>query len=50
MTKDEEILLLKAEIRNLKAKLTEQSWKLNPDRSGGQFSAWEKNRRGDEFS
>lgn len=25
-------------------------WIENPDRSGGQFSEWELNRRGDEFS
>ncbi len=28
----------------------EDSWRRNPDRMGGQFSCWEKNRRGDEFS
>ena len=30
--------------------LSKYEWSNNPDRMGGQFTEWEINRRGDEFS
>lgn len=46
------ILLSRAvgEIDRLRKRNVELDWAVNPDRSGGQFTAWEKNRRGDEWS
>jgi hypothetical protein len=41
--------LMEAEIERLRKQNTEMSWRLNPDRMGGQFSEWEINRRGDEW-
>jgi hypothetical protein len=38
------------EIDRLRRRNIELSWIENPDRSGGQFTEWELNRRGDEFS
>jgi hypothetical protein len=40
----------KLEIENLRKQNSDMGWRLNPDRSGGQFSDWEINRRGDEFA
>lgn len=42
----EEIFRLRAELRRMKEKAIEDSWSLNPDRSGGQFSDEEINRSG----
>jgi hypothetical protein len=42
--------LMEAEIERLRKHNTEMGWRLNPDRMGGQFSEWEINRRGDEWS
>lgn len=39
-----------AEIKRLRQSNSDMSWKLNPDRMGGQFTEWEMNRRGDEWS
>lgn len=39
-----------AEIKRLRQANSDMSWKLNPDRMGGQFTEWEMNRRGDEWS
>lgn len=41
---------LEGEVTDLTAKNTDMGWRLNPDRMGGQFSEWETNRRGDEWS
>jgi hypothetical protein len=38
------------EIQKLQEQNIDMGWKLNPDRMGGQFSEWETNRRGDEWS
>jgi hypothetical protein len=38
------------EIERLRKANSEMGWRLNPDRSGGQFTDWEINRRGDEWS
>jgi len=38
------------EIKRLREHNTEMGWRLNPDRMGGQFTEWEINRRGDEWS
>lgn len=40
----------KLEIENLRKQNSDMGWRLNPDRSGGSFSEWETNRRGDEWS
>jgi hypothetical protein len=40
----------KIEIENLRKQTSDMGWRENPDRSGGQFSDWEMNRRGDEFA
>lgn len=40
----------KAEIERLRESNGKLSWYENPDRSRGQFSDWEINRRGDEFA
>jgi hypothetical protein len=57
MTKDEiiasllvRVQYLQSEVQRLEARLSGYSWQNNPDRSGGQYDYWEKNRRGDEFS
>ena len=42
--------LMEAEIKRLEEHNTDMGWRLNPDRMGGQFSEWETNRRGDEWS
>jgi hypothetical protein len=42
--------LMEEEIKRLQEHNTEMGWRLNPDRMGGQFSEWETNRRGDEWS
>ena len=39
-----------AEIDRLRKSNSDMGWRLNPDRSGGAFSDWETNRRGDEWS
>lgn len=39
-----------SEIDRLRKRNVELSWAENPDRSGGQFTEWELNRRGDEWS
>ena len=46
------ILLSRAvgEIDRLRKRNVELGWAENPDRSGGQFTDWETNRRGDEWS
>ena len=41
---------MQAKIDKLKEQNIDMGWRLNPDRSGGQFSEWETNRRGDEWS
>lgn len=38
------------EIDRLRKDNIDMGWRLNPDRSGGAFSEWETNRRGDEWS
>ncbi len=38
------------EIKRLRDSNSDMGWQLNPDRSGGAFSDWETNRRGDEWS
>lgn len=38
------------EIERLRESNSDMGWQLNPDRSGGAFSDWETNRRGDEWS
>jgi hypothetical protein len=53
MDKKDLILLiwkLSDEVKQLREHSTEMGWRLNPDRMGGQFSDWETNRRGDEWS
>ena len=45
-----EIWLLQNRIKHLEKANSDMSWRLNPDRMGGQFSDWETNRRGDEWS
>ena len=45
-----QIMYLRKKIDRLENSLNEMSWRLNPDRMGGQFSEWETNRRGDEWS
>ena len=46
------ILLSRAvgEIERLRKRNVELGWIENPDRSGGQFTEWEINRRGDDWS
>ena len=53
MTREEligQIMYLRKKVDRLEDSLNEMSWRLNPDRMGGQFSEWETNRRGDEWS
>jgi len=53
MTREEligQIMYLRNKVERLEDSLNEMSWRLNPDRMGGQFSEWETNRRGDEWS
>ena len=53
MTREEligQIMYLRKKVERLEDSLNEMSWRLNPDRMGGQFSEWETNRRGDEWS
>lgn len=38
------------EIKRLRDSNSDMGWRLNPDRMGGQFSEWETNRLGDEWS
>lgn len=45
-----EIWLLQNRIKHLEKANNDMGWRLNPDRMGGQFSDWEINRRGDEWS
>lgn len=45
-----EIWRLQKHVEQLKKQNTDMGWRLNPDRTGGQFSDWEMNRRGDEWS
>jgi hypothetical protein len=53
MTREEligQIMYLRKKIDRLEDSMDEMNWRLNPDRMGGQFSEWEINRRGDEWS
>ena len=53
MTREEligQIMYLRKKIDRLEDIMDEINWRLNPDRMGGQFSEWEINRRGDEWS
>jgi hypothetical protein len=45
-----QIMYLRKKVDRLEYSLNEMSWRLNPDRMGGQFSEWETNCRGDEWS
>ncbi len=45
-----EIWQLQNRVAKLEKQNSDMSWSLNPDRMGGQFSDWETNRRGDEWS
>jgi hypothetical protein len=45
-----EIWRLQNRVAELEKHNTDMGWRLNPDRMGGQFSEWETNRRGDEWS
>jgi hypothetical protein len=45
-----QIMYLRKRVAQLEEQNTEMGWRLNPDRMGGQFSEWETNRRGDEWS
>jgi hypothetical protein len=45
-----EIWRLQKRVAQLEKQNTEMGWRLNPDRMGGQFTEWEINRRGDEWS
>ena len=42
-----EIFTLQKRVADLEAQATERSWQTNPDRSGGQFTDEEINRRND---
>ena len=53
MTREELIIMvmnLQDENERLRKANSDMGWRLNPDRMGGQFSEWEINRRGDEWS
>lgn len=45
-----QIMCLRKRVAQLEEQNTEMGWRLNPDRMGGQFTEWEINRRGDEWS
>ena len=45
-----QIMYLRKRVSQLEDQVTEMGWRLNPDRMGGQFTDWEINRRGDEWS
>jgi hypothetical protein len=45
-----EIWRLQNLVNSLEKQNSDMGWRLNPDRMGGQFSDWETNRRGDEWS
>jgi hypothetical protein len=45
-----EIWRLRNRVTELEKHNSDMGWRLNPDRMGGQFSDWETNRRGDEWS
>ena len=45
-----EIWRLQNRVAKLEKQNTDMSWRLNPDRMGGQFTEWEINRRGDEWA
>ena len=45
-----QIMYLRKRVAQLEEQNTDMGWRLNPDRMGGQFSDWETNRRGDEWS
>ena len=49
MTREEligQIMYLRKKVERLEDSLSEMSWRLNPDRMGGQFTEEEKNRTG----
>jgi DNA-binding MurR/RpiR family transcriptional regulator len=50
MQLESEIMRLRKRVAQLEDKVSDMGWRLNPDRMGGQFSEWETNRRGDEWS
>lgn len=53
MTREEligQIMYLRKKVERLEDSLNEMSWRRDPDRMGGQFTEWETNRRGDEWS
>lgn len=45
-----QIIYLRKRVAQLEEQNIEMGWRLNPDRMGGQFSNWETDRRGDEWS
>jgi len=45
-----QIMYLRKRVSQLEDQVTDMGWRLNPDRMGGQFTDWEINRRGDEWS
>lgn len=45
-----EIWRLQKHVDRLEKQNSDMGWRLSPDRMGGQFSDWETNRRGDEWS
>lgn len=45
-----QIMRLRKRVAQLEDQVSDMGWRLNPDRMGGQFTEWEKNRRGDEWS
>jgi hypothetical protein len=45
-----QIMRLRKHVAKLEDQISDIGWKTNPDRMGGQFSDWEINRRGDEWS
>jgi hypothetical protein len=45
-----QIMYLRKRVAQLEEQNSDLGWRLNPDRSGGQFTDWEINRRGDEWA
>lgn len=45
-----QIIRLRKRVAQLEDQVSDMGWRQNPDRMGGQFSDWETNRRGDEWS
>ena len=45
-----QIMYLRKRVAQLEKQNSDLGWRLNPDRSGGQFTDWEINRRGDEWA